>query len=940
MVKKALAFVKKENDRQYFFTRLQNPLWVKPLKERGYFASPPPIRKLSDHSVQLPWWPELRYLKNVAKNEPEDVVEILLKIPQTNNTRICEDIIDIALELSGEHSAKLESKILEYFDTDYYIAYSNERCSNLLMHWTQENQIKVALNFTKELIKFSPDSDNERRRKKNPGYDGILEPRTMFSDFEYRQILEKGVSFLTDKEPFQVANLLIDEVDRMIEMREIYERKSYDKSRIWCATLRKEKGFYNEPKRDLVHAMTYACEKTYEQMPDSVAELDGKLREKHWRIFQRVRQHLYSFNVNEQTKPWILDFVLSHQDYGVHSYSSEFQKMIRCACEHFGYGFLPEEKRAEIFERIINGPSKKEFRDSMGDNCSEEKFIKQQKHLHKCQLTPFKNVLYGKYLTYFQSLTSSKETLLADKDYVSGRVVVGAIKDRSPKSRDELAKLSDEEILNFVNEWEDTHRDTDDWFVEINIRSLASEFQMLLEEEIIQDNSRFRFWINHREQIRRPIYVRSFIQAFQERIKSGNLEKIDQCFDLCEWVLSHESQSGEFENEKSFDTPDWSSSRFAVGDLISECLKENVKTPLSKRERLAKLLELLCTQYDWRLDEQRPVLIDGDSSLDEAINNTRCRALETLVSFGWWIRKHSGENSNVQEVTQILETRRMCAHPLTLPEYAILGSCYQNIYLLDKQWASDNKSFFFPQGNLCEFIESFGNFLDNNPWVPIVDVVRNELEFTLENLDEIKKQESKISRMLVNGLGCYLFDCYLLEECSIGSQESLLNKYYQKTEKKYWAKLFYHTGKHTGEKLDEKLKKRVVEFFDWRLTFKDQDELHEFAFWMKAECLDVEWRLKSLLSILNIVKDFEDIEFSILTESLCEMLESNPSLVVECFAGLTGAIDKTTYVRVDQARIILNAGLKDENPEVRNNAEQARENLLRRGHFDFLNMED
>ena len=41
MVDKALDSVKKVTARKYFFSRLENPLWLKPLAERACFKSPP-----------------------------------------------------------------------------------------------------------------------------------------------------------------------------------------------------------------------------------------------------------------------------------------------------------------------------------------------------------------------------------------------------------------------------------------------------------------------------------------------------------------------------------------------------------------------------------------------------------------------------------------------------------------------------------------------------------------------------------------------------------------------------------------------------------------------------------------------------------------------------------------------------------------------------------
>ena len=80
---------------------------------------------------------------------------------------------------------------------------------------------------------------------------------------------------------------------------------------------------------------------------------------------------------------------------------------------------------------------------------------------------------------------------------------------------------------------------------------------------------------------------------------------------------------------------------------------------------------MLCTQFDRHLDQQEADLSIQNDLIDKAINNTRCRALETLVRYGFWLRRHDSE-SELPEVTRVLEKRfaPQTKYPLTLPEYA------------------------------------------------------------------------------------------------------------------------------------------------------------------------------------------------------------------------------------------------------------------------------
>ena len=212
MIEKALASVKKETDRQFFFSRLKNPLWIQPLSERGYFQSPPSVTHLEDGSIQFPFWPELQFLKNVAKDAPDEVETIASDLPKVDNPRVYDDILDIALQLPGEQSAKLQLKILEYAGMDYqFLTY---RYAELLAHWTSEQQITAALDLAKALVQFVPDPDSEskqERRKENPGgWATRLEPRPRVDQLDYQEIFEKGVRPLAEREPCQVACILIN----------------------------------------------------------------------------------------------------------------------------------------------------------------------------------------------------------------------------------------------------------------------------------------------------------------------------------------------------------------------------------------------------------------------------------------------------------------------------------------------------------------------------------------------------------------------------------------------------------------------------------------------------------------------------------------------------------------------------------------------------------
>ncbi len=970
MIDRTLKLVKKETSRRYFFSRLKNPLWIQPLADRGYFQSPPRIRHFDDGYVQFPSWPELQYLKNVSRDLPDEVIEIVLQLPKVDNPSVYNEILEIALQLHGEQSAKLKPKILEYtgiilefVDVDLWLW--THKYADLLAHWTEENQISAALEFTKILVEFAPAPQLEAKLKgrgENPtSWDISLQSLPRIVPGEYDEIMSKGVRPLAEKEPYAVARLLIDATANMIHLETHREapNKEEDASDLWCEQLSESNSNYEAPKVTLVHTLTFACEQVYEKSPDSVGALDKILRDQQWKVFQRLRRHLYTQYPNEQTKPWIRELILAREDYNQWEHHNEFQRMIRSAYEHFGKTLLAEAERAQIFDTILGGPSKADFQKRMGDKFTEEGFQQRQREFHRKQFKPFEPLLFGKYATYFQELEAATNNPISDEDYLLLKVRSGRVSNLSPRSSEALADLTDEELLSYVNEWEEKETPhEDDPFVKINLEALAEAFQTIFKEIIIPDTNRLRFWMENRERIERPIYVRMMINEMEADVKEKNFDRLNEWLTFSEWVLSQPNQEHEDnyelgrQGDESRKRPSWHNSRRAVGNFIKACLIEDVEVPLSARGQLAKLLEMLCTQFDSRLDRGRRVLLNRDDPIAEGINNTRSSALKTLVQFGIWLRRQDPE-VEVFEVTTILEKRfaSETEYPLTLPEYAILGSSYLWIFHLNAAWTASHKSNFFPQDQLTVWLAAFSSCICySNPFKPIFESLQDNFDFALQHLANFKKRDTP-GKEPIAILGQHLFHYYLwgmypLKRLARNNDyDSLLERYYEATDnnREHWANLFNYVGRilrSTSEQLDKDLEDRIIAFFDWRFEVKEPTELQQFAFWLEAECLGAEWRLDAYYKILKVCK-MEGISIARQMGALCKILPDHTAKVLECFVKLTnGSGYDNIYIQTKEAKIILNAGFKSRDGSVCRNAAQAHENLLREGRFDLLDLDD
>jgi hypothetical protein len=958
MIEKVLGSVKKETDRQYFFSRLNNPLWLEPIKERGYLSSPPSTKHLPDGYVQYPNWPELDYLVNIANEAPDNVVDTILSLTKSDNPRVYEGIISIVLKLDGKQSFRLFPKIIEYIElNNHFLAH---QFPELLKYWVEQGGVRQALEISKLLISFKEDPKTRQKnqlRKKEPNSPGSsLEPFPQFGEWEYQQILETGVRPIIDQEPSLAATYLIEAVDTMIRLGfhldDIDKGRDEDYSEIWCRRLDKPDRDYQTVKELLVQTLTYACEKVFEETSDSRVVLDQELRKPRWKLFTRLRQHLYALYPNNLSLPWVRQQILEHDGYSKWDHHYEFQLMIRKACEHFGNELLCETELQEIIDAILSGPSKADFQEWLGESYTDDAFQQRQHYFHRMQLRPFCSLLKNDIRIYFEELVvEAQAEAIEDDSYAPhGDMKGGIVSYQSPKSTEEFDNLSDEEILSYINNWNEEHRDKDNWLVEINFSALANVFQSFFKEKIVPDETRLSFWIDNRKRIERPIYIAAIIKTLSELIKQQNFNNLEQWIKLSEWVLSLtnlEWFEGQPETkDESRSHPDWSSSHRAVVDFIDICVSKEVNAPIQAKEGLNALLQIICNQPDRRLDKGHPVLLNRDDPIAEAINNTRSRALESLINFGFWVRRHVPRDG-LQEITDILG-KRICDEkvPLTRPEKALLGMQFGNICTLNSEWATEHVAVFFPQETPREWLDAFGNYLRyNRPAKQTFEILRSEYEYAINNLNTLAPEdESNSSKELINKLGQHIFTYYLWGVYSFSGEDSLLELFYEKTNdnRLYWGHLFDHIGrisKNSGKNLDINMAKRIMEFFDWRFKIGEPIELQEFTFWLEAESFDPSWRLSAYSKILDYKKVKANL-LSLQVRTLNRLSHEHLALSLECFVKITEAMEQGSqmYIRADDAKGMMKKGLEDEDSQLRKNAQSARENLLRLGRLDYMDI--
>jgi hypothetical protein len=933
----------------FFFKNASDPVWVGPLKSAGHFKNPARSVRAGEGYVSFPiWWPA-EFLKRVAPVAPKDVVEILLEMGDTDNPRVLETVVEIALSIANDPvSLRLERIISKYLAQPYHVF--EDDLSSLIARWAAAGSegIAVALRLSERLIFFNPDpleeEKNARAEKNADDWTTSLSPGPRFQEWEYQRILENGVAALATAAPLETAKLLIRAVAQMVRL-ETGKRADKidwrDASDIWAPRVDQRRGPYSSPQSDLINALTQAGEKVYEQGNETaIREIDAVLRAAKWQIFDRIRYHLYA-KFPSNSKEWISEAIVGYPDYSEGRYGFEFQRMVRIGTEKFGESLIAKAELTRILETIFNGPDKDEYKRFMEERYTEEAYVARKRYFQLRHFRPFASILFDKFKELYKSLHAENPNL-TDDDFVAfhgGESKTGG--SRSVKSVAELSAMGDDDLISFLNEWEDVHRDPEQWWIDIDFDGVGIALQKL----IAGNPKRYLDWGKRWQEVKRPIYFRYALDLAAKRIVEHK-DELSKWFDLADWIMlqkDHTAVSEQKASETSKDNANWDSARRKVVDLVEACVDKDKGIGGEWRPRIIALLKAACVAEDFFLDKDRAVVTPRDY-LTDAINTTRGRALEALLDYGYWVRRNEGEKAGVSEVFEILEQRFSGSPPLSYPERALLGASFTRIDGLSPSWAKENISNIFLQADPEAWQIAFGTYLNfNRAHSVLFDLLRPQFEFALENL-RLWKHDGSRRTDPVSNLGQHLLAYTLWGQLPLEGKDSLIQRFYNKTEKdpKQWAALFDHLGrllKKTAE-LSNELTEGCKGFFEFRLRAANAEELKEFTFWMQAECLDPEWRLNALSRTLDVTKG-QTRSPATLIENLGKLIPDHLDLVVECFAKLIeGALTQSHfYIRSEHVKPILKAGLESQNEKTAEAAKFARENLLRAGRSEFLNLD-
>ncbi len=926
---------------RYFLDRLDNPYWIAPLRERGFFKYPAPIERLSGGGVRSSNWPASKYLARMAKHSPKEVAEILADI-ETENPSVISDIIHAALAMRVDLARTLvpmlcrafESKLLWFPFDD-----ANDLCERLAL----EGEVDAAMQLADVL--FTP------RNK------GDEQERTRDDEYWYKEGLRKIVPLVASRHGRvfvpKLCGWLIAWVD---STQHVDPESGSDYSYSWRPAIEEhEQNKTYQFAGEMVGFVREGFEKAIQHEQLTLDDALGIIDKHPYLVFKRLRLHL--INEFAEKKPELARQVMMDRElFDNYEYKHEYAMLMGRRLS-----VLTKEERETWFSWIDAGPDMSDYDDLIRSRFDRE--ATEEDRRNRIEYWQFEKLHWvrthlegDRKRFYDRMLAKHGEPMLADLVVRSGEVKRGH---DSPMEVSELQDIPFAQAVEKVVAWESTEKSQ---FRGPSIEELASTFRQL----VATDPEAFSREAGALEN-RPAIYVRGFISQMTQAAKEGKDIDILSIAKLCNWVIQQpvDKRTTPEDEPGGLIDSDWQWTRdeiSAFAQAVCEARTDNAsRYPLEElRDAIWTLIEPLCRDrvksYAVRETDQEDPRIH--EYLDLGINSPRGKAVTATLEYARWVanykKKFEGNAEYVPGGFELIpEVRTMLEWQIdsqnsSVEVMSVIGSRIGLIYWIDKNWLAKHVTSIF---DLKKYERESRQTHGWSAWNSFLVWVRPHIEFYRlfkEQFDYAVDQASGVDdlkgtrRQPMCRLGEHLMILYGRGQLGLEEDNGLLKRFLFEA----LPEIRQHAIEFVGQSLkgDEDLEKEVTERFMklwdeyWakggQSDAKQSSNGRLFGTWFSSGKFPEQWSLERLEKFVEVISTPEP-EHSI-AERLAEIASVDMARAVRILNQvIRGSTDswRLHYWQKPAKRILAEA-LKT-TQDVKESAKQIINYLGRLGYMDL-----
>jgi hypothetical protein len=942
-VKKAMSAIKRAADAEYFFNQLKSPDWVKPLLQEGFFRSPPaPVR--DGNYISYPAWPESRYLVRMASVQPETVMEIALQIPDTENARVQDDLIEVALALPPRLTVRLMCKVNAWAQSPRLLLFP-EKLGNLISHLARGGQATSALDVARTLLAIVP---APQRNIDLPADMPQLKPQAeaRFDTWNYQEILKKNIPDLVTVTGLDALILLCDLLESAITLsrQRAEDSESIDHSYIWRPAI--EDNSQNHPhglRHSLVSAVRDAAEQITKADRRALPALLQILEQRRRPIFHRIGLHLlrvFADTVFERIEQQLTDRTI----FDNHTLRHEYYLLLQAQFKN-----LDGDKKAKILHWIEEGPDLKSLKETQketrGKELTDEELTKFAHSWRLTRLAAIKADLDSEWKAYYEKWI----TELGEPDhpeFVS--YMTSWVGPTSPKRDEELRSMSVGAVVSFLTNWKPT---------EEHMAPSPEGLGRVLASVVALDPERFADTAQQFQGLD-PTYVRAVISGFRDAVQHNRSFNWRFVLGLCLWVVKQPRQIEGRETEYSDLDPGWVWARKSIAELLEAGFgADQVRIPFDMRELVWQVLQPITEDPEPTPEDETRYAGSNMDPASLSINSTRPQAIHATVRYALWVKRNleeSGDGGTARDFDDMPEAREVLnAHldPLRDPSLAIrsvYGQWFPWLFLLDPNWATANASKIFPldESHRELFYAAWNTFvMFCDAYDNVLEVLRPQYAAAVENMgSDISASEQ--SDHAEERLSEHLMIFFWRGKLGLEDRHGFFARFWSKADDRLAAHAIEFIGRslsNTEGDVPHDILGRLQELWHQRLELargspqpKDhKNELAAFGWWFASGKFDDKWAIAQLKEVVSVVRKIDPDH--LVVERLAKIAAEMPADAVECLRLIVDSEDERwgIYSWRDDARIILSTAIAGTNEEAKTAAIDLIHHLGAKGYSDF-----
>jgi hypothetical protein len=669
----------------FFFRTVKNPKWLPILRDAGFFALPVDILKHPDGAVSCPSWPQTEYLKECAADQPEDITAILLAAPITDNARVQQEFVEVALQLPAQNAAQLVPKAKKWIQGPYHtITNLPLKLAELVAKLAMEGQSSSAFTLAKAILDVRVDEKELLRQEKALGYSFPPKPDSYVREYVYKEMLSKCRVGLEAADSDRYLALLCEMLNKALRLEAKFRKGENERDIDYTYITRPAIEDADESSSDpVVDILITAIRNAMQRMVDggtSIETITAMLRGYKFPIFRRLEFYLLSGNA-KAALPQLPEIFRQVEFFGDEPWKHEFNLLLEA-----GFDKVSLEDRTPYLDWINKGPDLVEVRESIQSvrhremtNEEEVEFVERWKLR---QLTPVRSGLDETRSRELDALEQKYGPRESDLAFKKGTTWVGPT---SPLDAEQLSLMMPKQVIEYLTSWRpssDHYSPSPEGlgrFLGDDVAARSKEYAELLEANLATTI--------------RPVYLFYIFHGLEAAVKNVLDLNWENILNLSDAIVYADGLPEPDKSSDGFETG-WKGVQKQIASLVSEAMQRHDGPPFQHRDRIWKLLNKLSELQDPDLAFEAQYGGTNMSPVDMSVNTGRGEAAHAVFRYALWVDRclnrgkvEAEQNHTLPpELLPVLERFLDPHQEPTLTIRAVVGWYIQSLVFLDLEW--------------------------------------------------------------------------------------------------------------------------------------------------------------------------------------------------------------------------------------------------------------